>query len=237
MSRSMLFQSYGQATPEDREKLDGQLKRERDWYGDEPRYGTNEEIENAWLHGDLVKVGATDDLQPIGRFYRESDLYLPYLTPGAHRMVTDFGAMWRVVLWNDGLQEPPNRLSVTSMTRSQLYQNGLIARGALASPDSTHCTGNAVDIDVAGYYRIDPNGRPLPHGHPDRQVKHRQISEKIGRASAELGHYDARITEAAIHVADLMHHAGIINRILEFPNTPNACLHLAASPDYAALEK
>ncbi len=228
----MPYPGYGQATPEVLTQLDHQLQRERAWYMGAHRYNTNQEIDQAYLHGDLVKVHATDDLQPTGRFTNDADLYLPYLAPNAHRMLTDFGNLWRVTLWNSGIQDPSYRLAVTSMVRSQLYQDGLVRSTTLASPDSTHCTGNAVDIDAAGFYRRDYAGQVIAHGHSGRRENHRKISQKINRTPVELGHYDARITDAAIYIADLLHTAGLINRIHEFPDTPNACLHLAAVPDY-----
>jgi hypothetical protein len=232
VSRRLPHQSYGRASSEELEGLDQQLVRERAWYADARRYRTNRGIHRAVRRGALVEVRDSDDLQLIDRFKREPQTYVPYLTPNALRMAHDFGNLWRMTLWQSGIQDGLDRLAVTSMVRSKKYQRHIVSSGSLAVPDSTHCTGNAVDFDMAGYYRMNQDGRIVAHGHPARQARHRRVSLLINRPVAELGYYDPRVTDAALRVATLMHDAGVINRIHEFPSTPNACLHLAAAPDY-----
>lgn len=237
-----VISGFAEASPEERSFLDQHLARERSWYKDTPRFMTDDDIEAAFLLGDLNEVTNTDDIQLIGRFHGEARREnKPYLTPRAAQMLETFAGLWRVKLWQDfHIQTVETRLSVTSMVRSQARQNALVADSRkLASPDSTHCTGNAVDIDVSGYYSVWNDGLVEIHSHPDRsQVQTLEISKKLATRFGDSGlrkHarvYDHRITEAAIEVAEKLHADGDINLVHEFAGTPNATLHMAVNPDY-----
>lgn len=236
-----VIHGFAEATPEERNFLDTHLAQEREWYKDAPRFMTDGDIEAAFLLGDLVEVKNTDDIQLIGRFHGEGRAEnKPYLTPRAAQMLETFTNLWRVKLWEDyHLQTGETRLSVTSMVRSQARQDALVADARkLASPDSTHCTGNAVDIDVSGYYSVWNGGFIEVHSHPGRQKSDiTEVSKGLAARYGDTGSrkqaevYDYRITEAAIEVAQQMHEAGDINLVHEFAGTPNACLHMAVNPD------
>jgi hypothetical protein len=230
------------ATPSRREyaEMDHALYRERQWYQDAQRIENDQHMKGAIKRGELVRVGDMKDIKPIARFQSSIEGFSPYLTAHALRAVKAFGGLWRIMLERESrIVDPSLRLALTSMVRTQEYQNTLVTSGRFASPDSTHCTGNAFDIDVSGYYSIEPNNHVISHVDPRR----RKASKKIGSLIAEkMGHtfidniqcesYDPRITQAALRAAEIMYEEDSINMIHEFKDSPNACLHIAVNPDY-----
>ncbi|MCA9333059.1 hypothetical protein KDA00_04275 [Candidatus Saccharibacteria bacterium] len=228
----------GFATPtaDDIVSLDRKLQRERGWYTGLPRFSTNQEIEEAILEGTLVEVTTTADLHPIQRFRDRREVFIPAVSRNALKMRSDFSKLWRYVLGQSGIFRSDIRLAETSFVRSEAYQAELLDRGKLASPDSTHCTGNAIDIDNSGYYRMTAEGF-ISVGDPRRQTQQKETLQKFGEQMD--GHeysydYDPRIMDAAYAAADLLHREGVINLVCEFSGTPNATLHMAASPDYSS---
>lgn len=238
-----IIPGFASASPEELSSLDEKLVRERNWYRDKPRFMLDEDVEAAFLLGDLVEIHNTDDVRRISRFEGEGrNENKPYLTPRAAKMLEDFSGLWRVILWQEyHIQTGETRLAVTSMARSQARQDAIVrTAGKLASPDSTHCTVNAVDIDASGYYSVWNDGLVETHMHPERARN--LVGETTDRLRARFGDngsnpthaavYDYHITEAAIRAATQMHETGSINLVHEFVDTPNATLHLAVNPDY-----
>lgn len=243
VSRERPAPSLAMASVEEKVGLDTKLEREREWYSNTSRLQNKSDIALAILRRELVRVEDTDDIYKVGRFRSQPSIegYTPYLTPRATRMLTDFGNIWRTILWQDfQVQTSFERLAVTSMVRTQRYQDRLVADPAkLASPDSTHCTGNAVDIDVSAYYRFDAEGNIWSHAHPGRKAGQIAIGQQLETSLGKLetptlraDWYDPTITDAAVMAAERMHAAGSINLVKEFTDTPNACLHMAVNPDY-----
>ena len=239
-SKNQLLPSLATPSKLEYAEMDRALTKERVWYVDTPRMQTNEQIKRAIRTGKLVKMNESNDLKPIARFNASVEGFTPYLTPRALRAARAFGSLWRVVLEKQfKIEDRALRLAVTSMTRSQEYQDTLVAQGRFASPDSTHCTGNAFDIDVSGYYSYVSKDQVISHVDPRRRAASQHIgkiiSKKINNDSYRVSYadaYDERITEAALWTAELLYDEEVINRIHEFKDTPNACLHIAVNPDF-----
>lgn len=237
---SELIPTLADASDNERAGLDASLTRERTWYANAPRFQTDADIKEAVERGELVLVNNTDDFLLTARFKSGAEGFSPYLTPRAKRMTEDFSHYWRVLLWQDyQIQPPVDFLAATSMVRSQVYQDKIVSGGRLASPDSTHCTGNAIDFDSSGYYRLGPNGEIWSHTHPGRRAGQLAVRAELEKrfgvmpdAPQIAGWYNPQINEAAERVAQAMHDEGLINLVKEFSGTPNATLHLAVSPDY-----
>lgn len=143
-------------------------------------------------------------------------------------------------------------MAVTSLTRSLDYQKQLIDSGqTLASSDSTHCTGNAMDIDLSGYYKqICDSGsfystrRMLFSSVVDsrrfysRQIVSGQLAKEHGQSIAvvqkeeDCEAYDSRITKSIKQVATWMHRLNLINAVIEYPGSERECLHVAVNPQY-----
>lgn len=228
------------ATDLDRSGLDSLLAREREWYRDAERFQTRADLYKAFETGQLVELHQSPDVLPINRFRTRADGFDPFLTPNAWRAVHVIGEYWREELGDlSFLALGSLRIAVTSMSRHQLYQDRLVAAGRLAAPDSTHCTGNAFDIDASGYYRLQPNGVPVSHVDPRRHSARLAIGEELKHrfgglngASILSDEYHSLVTSAVIRAGRRLHEEGRINLVEEFAGTENACLHIAAHPDF-----
>lgn len=219
--------------------MDSLLERERAWYADEPRFHSREDIFRAIGRGTLTQLHQSQHLRPIARFAKRPEGFDPYLTSRAWRFVHDFAESWRTKLQESFDNHSLDlRLAVTSMVRHQTYQNQLVQAKRYASIDSTHCTGNAVDIDVSGYYHILPDATALSYVDPRRHKARMKIadilSERLGneQKSVFTEEYCPSVTVSAIQTAREFHDDGAINLIEEFAGTENACLHIAVNPDY-----
>ena len=230
------------ATPSKTEyaEMDIALHREREWYKDSPRYLVKKDIKRAISNNELVQLSESEDLKPIARFNTSIEGFTPYLTPNALRAAKAFGSLWRFMMKEQfGINDPVLKLAVTSMVRTQKYQDKLVASGRFASPDSIHCTGNAFDIDVSGYYSLVDNDTAISHVDPRRKAAGQRIGGLIAQSLGETfnteshsGAYDKRVTESALWTADVLFEEYEINRVHEFKDSPNACLHIAVNPDY-----
>ncbi len=239
-SNKQLLPSLASPSKTEYDSMDLALQREREWYKDSPRYLVKKDIKRAIRNNELVHLRESEDLKPIARFNTSMDGFTPYLTPEALRAAKAFGYLWRVIMEEQyGIVDPALKLAVTSMVRTQKYQDKLVASGRFASPDSTHCTGNAFDIDVSGYYSLVDNDTAISHVDPRRKAAGQRIGSLIAQSLGETfnaeshgGSYDKRVTESAIWTAEVLFEEYEINRVHEFKDSPNACLHIAVNPDY-----
>lgn len=230
------IESFAKPTATDRASLDAQLVREQGWYGTTPRYATNDTIVLDRLNGNLTTLKADANLQPARRFYDMPERFLPYVTPQAHFMMTELGFRWRGLLDAAGLDYPDVRLSIGSMIRSIADQQKIVQAGKLAVLGSTHCTGNAVDVDGGAYYIMDDEGM-IACGPPERREKQQEVKAALALVNPEMAaglrysyDYDPRVIEGAWTAAQAMHDEGRINLVREMEGTPSACLHMAANP-------
>lgn len=220
--------------------LDEQLRREREWYRDAPRLKDDAALVGAVATGRLVRVEANQDIQLIGRFRNPAlhTMYPPYLSVRAKKTLHLLGRTWRQAA---NLLDVPLevRLSATSFTRHDEYQAELVAAGKFAVADSTHVTGEAFDIDLGGYFLQLADGR-------EAVVSLREVADQEIIAQAfedelsvdrydpvRLGpdHYDHRVSEALFYAAELLHDSGVLNAVIEMPDTPNRVLHTAPAPE------
>ena len=236
--REQTIRSFSRATAEDLAVLEIAVQREKEWYANAPQFWTNEEIETAYLAGQLQRVESSPDVQLLRRFNDDPDKYKAYGTPEIVTLVDVFGGLWRKNLEQNGINDPNLRLALTSLVRSLKYQVELIESGTLATMDSTHTKAAAVDFDVSGYYRINDQGIAVSHGHPERKAQQDNSRVDLARTfgAACLTHveydYDQRIMGCAIDAAMELHESEHVNLVHEFPGTSNAVLHMAVNPNY-----
>ncbi|HVS58834.1 MAG TPA: hypothetical protein VHD60_03825, partial [Candidatus Saccharimonadales bacterium] len=116
----------------ERAALSAQLALELAWHADAPRFQTDDEIRTAAAAGRLIEFTSTDNLARIRGYDKHKDEpgRTPYLTHGAHAVAGLFGEIWRRTLQGEfGIDDPTLRLSITSMVRSQTYQDRLVQDG------------------------------------------------------------------------------------------------------------
>lgn len=225
---------------EDIEMLDNKLALERAWFNDALRYRSIGDIALAIEKGMLVELNNTHLTQRIKRFESNIEGYIPYLTPQAVQAVLDLADLWVELLPdNQNNKKEHIKMSITSMVRTQEYQDKIASNPKkLAVFDSTHCTGNAFDVDVSAYYRVAEDGSHYSISDPRRHDGQRAISQVIanrynGGDLAVLGEgYSNIVTDSLIKAAREMSQVGAINLVEEFTGTENACLHIAVNPDY-----
>ncbi len=209
-----------QSVPEELASLRPFLEIEEEWHADSQRFPDVASV----LSAGLTPVFDDGNVRPIWRFTSETPPIgsYPLLTPNAFVGLTIFGRVARAIMVQQGIGHEDVRFAVTSMTRTERYQADLVRDpDQLASPTSTHPTGNAWDIDSSGVYRME-GGVAKPVIDPRRYP---------GRSYIEA--YDGRITKAAYGAAILLHNAGIINLVPERTGTPHSCLHMSVSPRIA----
>lgn len=239
--------------------LDDALAREREWYQDSPRYQTTDEILDAVASKDLVVVYDNSDHRKIVRFGEEKfEGHQPYVSFPAWVALHDIDDLWRGVEVEAEVGNwPRQRIAITSLTRSAEYQNQLVEEGSvLASPDSTHCTGNAIDIDLSGYYNREADRHDLPGEQamrfssvvdPRRLAVRQTISAFLAKEHGESrfvvtknesqGSYDRKVTESIIQAATWLHRLNLVNAVIEYPDSDRECLHMAVNPRYLELRE
>ena len=114
--------------------------------------------------------GMTDRLHHIAdneRYAVDSLTHsIPYLVPGAARLLDTIGANFLDSLRCKGLN--PNKVLVTSVLRTQQDVKKLRRRNVNASARSAHCYGTTFDVSWKRFVKIeDPDGRPMQDVSPD----------------------------------------------------------------------
>jgi len=237
----VILRGYSRATDQDIEAARQATGVEREWYDGYTRYPDVDRIKAAYSLGRLVKVFPTDLYRPITRFLNPvlHDRWPPFLSEGAYIALDSLAVMWRRQADVFGVGSEV-RLSVTSLTRSVVYQDELIANGKLAVADSTHTAGGAFDIDLSGYYEVNGTNTPavISLRTPEEQAPIRQAfnGRELGAAGMHpfirpTSEFDPAVSLALVAAADAMAEEGLINRVVEFPGTNNSCLHIAANPN------
>ncbi len=85
---------------------------------------------------------------------------IPYLIPGAARLVDDIGANFLDSLESKGLN--PYRIIVTSVTRTIDHVKQLRRRNGNSTENSAHYYGTTFDLSWRRFRKVeDPDGRPL----------------------------------------------------------------------------
>ncbi len=218
------------------------LEIEQGWYGNAYRYQNQADIQAGIARGDLVRVVADENLRPIGRF-RNPELentYPPYLTSAALACAQLVGRMWRREANN--LRVPRNVvLSCTSFVRHEGYQAQLVAAGKYAVSKSIHPIGNALDIDLGGYYMDrDDTEVVVSLREPKAQLNiATAMAEDYGVERYDpprLGpaHFNELVPKALKIALDRLQDEGALAWLNEMPGTANNVAHIAAAPDFAA---
>ncbi|TAK89499.1 hypothetical protein EPO04_00055 [Patescibacteria group bacterium] len=216
------------------ERISREHKIERDWYEKVPSFPTNSDIIDAANKGVLVKVVETPDYLPIMRLRNPKlhDEYPPYLTKASAALLGQITAEWRKRMLAEGFDKNV-RLAVTSLTRSQEYQDQIVASGKMALSDGPHLRGEAFDIDGCGYYVGDKPVNP-------RQKKvggefHKAFEQMdAGLPEPELidySEYQPRIHEILHEVLNDLMAKNKLHYLHEFPNTNNTVFHVARNPN------
>ncbi len=220
-----------------------QTAREVEWYQHAERFADIDHIMGAVAARQLVTVTGDSHLTPIYRLRnpgleREKP---PFLLPNSRAALAAVGRLWRQEVVERGVDAPDLRLAVTSLVRTEAMQKDLVNSGALAAPDSTHCVGAAFDLDASGYYRIDLDNGPVPIVSPKRdQAGMRKIGEwltdRYGNSTQPMvigdsADFDSRVITSLLVVAQELHEGDYLNRIVEFPDAGNQCLHFCPNPE------
>ena len=238
----MAVPSLAVATAQEKAALHELTRQERDWYSEHERFATDLDISRAAKVGTLAFVGVNRDIAPIARLRnRAKNLeFPPYLIPNSLNAYRAYGRMWRREIQEQGIDDDRLRLSATSFVRSEEKQ-AVIAKDPtkLAEAESTHCAGGPWDTDAWEYYWLDDE-----HGLMKVTTRQRdpetveEIASMLGTTPTPVAPvpHNPEVVRAAIVVADRLHHAGLVNRILEFAGSPNQCLHMAPNPEVEAEE-
>lgn len=142
----------------------------------------------------------------------------PALALPAARMLQSIGREWNM---RAPRTAPDLLLSVTSMTRSELYQHALVTKAGdrkLAAPKSTHTTGYAFDLDACGMYLQGPLGG-VEGINPRNPNRYDAMAEAIAEARARLRAVLAEQEEV-----------GTLHAIEELPGTQQHVFHVAINP-------
>ncbi len=225
-----------------------QTARERVWYEGAERFGDIDQLLGAVAAGTLVHVGPSSHVMPIFRLRAPgTETHKPpFLLPSSRAALGAVSRLWREELEELDVAAPELRLAVTSLARTEQMQQALIDDGVVAAPGSTHCVGAAFDLDASGYYRVDlDNGivsvaSPLRDRAGMRRIERALMDQHDNNDTpaqfAEGSEFDATVMTALLVVAQELHDGGYLNRIVEFPDSGNQCLHVCPSPEVSMAE-
>jgi hypothetical protein len=239
------FIRQGFATADDRqiEEVRQQVLVEQEWLQGQPRYAKNRDILSAIWRGELEAVTPSENLRPVARFLQPINHLRglhPFLRPEALSVLSVLGETWRELSSAKGVRSDA-KLAVTSFVRSMEYQHRLSqdpGKLALSPHESSHPTGWAFDVDSSSYYLHPEDEAPASISRRDPRQQ-----EKLGRALkislgaisvptiiANPSEFDPGAISALHQTTNLMHNAGIINKVVEFTGTEHECLHICVNP-------
>lgn len=223
------------------------LQRELDWHQSSARFQTNDDVSEAFMEGRLIRVTPTDHFRPIARLLNPDlqETYPPFLTKKALKELKKVTKSWHKLVNKLDKQYKDLRVPVTSLTRSQKYQNGLVKLGKFATPHSTHCTGYTFDLDASSYYLKQEDGTFKSVPDPRRNTG--QTKKIIGNISKNIreiakdnqakfhttqssANYNQEITDLLIEAVKKRAKRGQINYVIEFKGTPNRVVHVCVKP-------
>lgn len=222
------------------QKISAEHAIERQWYKPVPTIHNTSELLGAVKQGTLVEVNETDDFLPIMRLRNPKliDKYPRYLTRHSKALLLEIVTIWRKRMAEEGF-DPKIRLAVTSMARTQEYQNQIVASGKLALSDGPHLRGEAFDIDGCGYYLGEQPVNP----------RQQQVGAEFEKAFKEMdagmpmptlvdySKYQPRVHMIVREILDEMMLEDKIHYLHEFPGTTNTVYHIARNPDYTPKER
>lgn len=223
--------------PVDSEEYKAAMERtkiERDWYADQQPFRNEQAIKTAAQNGELVKIEADHNFLPIMRF-RNPDLhdkYPPYLRPEAKALLDEIGRDWREAMNQAGKPEEI-RLALTSMVRSEEYQEELLKAGRFAQPNSPHSMGEAFDLDSAGYYVGEQPMNPRVAVKDQFEAGFQKMSTRLKpKELADYAQFDPEVTLMLLTVLSQKMREGKLHFIVEFAGTENEIYHICRNPAY-----
>ncbi|MEX2411122.1 MAG: DUF5715 family protein [Candidatus Paceibacterota bacterium] len=184
---------------------------EHKWWGKTKPFKINNDIEQAFQNGELVKIIEDKNFRPIMRLLNpDLDKWLPYLPHQTADLLKKIGNEWRKRVDEENISRNI-KLSLTSLTRSVEYQKKIVEMGKLAVENSSHTKGKSFDIDGCGYYEGDKAINP-------------RFTENYKEA------YNSRVHQILEEILEEMKNEGIINFIPEYYGTTNQCFHVTIAP-------
>jgi len=231
---TVLLRNFIKITDKDIYLVRKQTAIERRWYKKVKPFTSIQEILLAAKRGQLVKITPTKNYCPILRLRNNQliEKYPPFLTTAAKNLLDEISEKWRS-LCSEAKIDSQIRLAITSLVRTQKYQDILIKSGKLAMPNSPHMRAEAFDIDASGYYLGEVPINP-------RSNYQKQFAKAFSAISAELSSppfgdyrlYNPLVHQILLKVLKQMKRENKLNFVYEYPKTTNACLHICRNPDY-----
>lgn len=209
---------------------------ERAWYHKTPQFQSAEQILAAFTTKRLAQVVPTSNFLPIMRLRNPQliSTYPSYLTTDAHGLLLKIGENWRLKMVEEKL-DGQIRFAVTSLVRTQAYQNTLVAAGKLADPNSAHTRGEAFDLDASGFYIGETPINPRTAMQEDFRNAFRALGAEVSdQAFGDFGLYNTRVHELLKEVLQTMMTDGALHFVHEFPGTGNDVLHVCRNPGFKA---
>ena len=207
---------------------------ERQWYRDVLPFESYASILKAAADGGLEKVKPTADYLPILRLRNPAlgETYPAYLTKEAKAVLDEIGRTWRQRADAERIDRKV-RLAITSLARTQPYQQLIVKAGKLADPESVHTRGEAFDIDASGYYLDNVPINP-------RQDREKEFAAAFKELGAELDSphfgdfhlYNPKVHDILHEVMNQLQKEGKLHFVHEYPNTNNAVFHACRNPRY-----
>ena len=240
-----ISKGFARAEQADMDQVRRDMAREQQWLIGERKFISNDEINQAFLEGELALVNQSDYYRPIKRLLTESGnahLYPPYLKPAAAQVLDWVTGRAHDYLERMEIDSSTIRYPVTSLIRSMERQQELAAQeGKLALPpdESGHSTGWDFDIDSSSYYLYeDGDWKSVSRRDPERQRLIAHAHEGmlgnivLPTLIAKSGSYDKRVRHA-LHLAVAEHYAGgVLSPVIEYVNTSNEVIHIGVNPEY-----
>ena len=223
-------------------KLDEKHKREvlaenaieRTWYHKTPGFKSSDQILAAFATKRLAQIVENDDFLPIRRLRNPQliDTYPSYITSSASNLLIEIGTEWRTSMREQGFDDRI-RIAVTSLIRTNAYQNTLVKAGKLADPDSAHTRGEAFDLDASGYYIDETPINPRTAMQDDFKKAFKELGAEVFEQSfGDFSLYQPKVHEILKSVLIDMQAAGKLHFVHEFPGTGNDVYHICRNPEY-----
>ncbi len=224
-------------------EIDGQ--REHNWHKQTKRYQTDQDVQNGFTDGQLLKVEITSDYRPITRLLNPANnlKYPPYLKKEALEALKQLASNWRMQLTKKYSKKYDNLLlPLTFLVCSEDYRQELLKDSTkIVGKEGTHTTGYTFDIDASSYYIKD--GESFASVADPRRAQ--QIISSNTKNLTKIGGsfmhtqqanevYNPEVTQILIACAEEMYSQGKINLIIEYPGTQNCCLHISVKPSSEA---
>jgi hypothetical protein len=209
---------------------------ERSWYHKTPQFKSAEQILAAYTTKRLAQVIPSTNFLPIMRLRNPQlvSTYPSYLTKDAYALLLKIGEQWRLKMVEEKLDNQI-RIAVTSLIRTQTYQNTLVAAGKLADPDSAHTRGEAFDLDASGFYIGETPINPRTALQEDFRTAFRSLGAEVSdQVFGDFGLYNHRVHEILKNVLKDMMASGDLHFVHEFPDSGNDVFHVCRNPEFKA---